>query len=55
MLENCARCGQDATPWEFRKDLKGHVCYDCHCDLRESDESKEKFNGKKADDCEQTE
>jgi hypothetical protein len=30
MLEKCARCGKDATPWEWRRELGGHVCYDCH-------------------------
>jgi len=32
--EECAKCGIEGTPWEWRKELNGHVCYDCHIELQ---------------------
>jgi hypothetical protein len=30
MIETCARCGEEGTPWAFDEELNGHVCNDCH-------------------------
>jgi hypothetical protein len=37
--ERCKRCHEESTPWEYREDLKGHICYDCSVELRELRES----------------
>ena len=34
-IEQCVRCKILSTPWEYRKELGGHVCFDCHIDLLE--------------------
>lgn len=32
-FEKCKRCGKEGTPWQWKDEYRGHICYDCHIDL----------------------
>jgi len=38
--EICKKCEDESTPWKWKEELGGHICFDCHMDEVEEENNK---------------